>query len=56
MWASTNAPADEIVIEAVVTKADGSIVKYGTVSYYHRNPLKRLVWFLRVAARRLLHA
>ena len=29
-------------IEAVVYRADGRVEKLGIISYYHRNPLKRL--------------
>lgn len=29
-------------IEAVITRADGSVEDLGVVAYYHRNPLKRL--------------
>lgn len=31
----------EITIEAVVTRADGTVERYGAVAYYHRNPLRR---------------
>jgi len=31
-------------IEAVITRADGSVENLGTISYYHRNPLKRAWW------------
>ena len=33
-------------IEAVITRADGRIERLGVVSYYHRNPLRRLAWHL----------
>lgn len=31
-------------IELIVTRADGTIEDLGVVSYWHRNPLKRLAW------------
>ena len=31
-------------ISAVVTKADGTVIDYGVVAYYHVNPLRRW-WF-----------
>ena len=34
-------------IEATVIRADGTREELGVVSYYHRNPLKRLAWRLR---------
>jgi len=45
MFAKT--PARELSIEAVVIRADGTREDLGTVSYWHRNPLKRLVHWLR---------
>ena len=38
--------AREATIEAVVTRADGTVENLGTVSYWHRNPLKRLIFKL----------
>ncbi len=34
----------ETSIEATVTRADGRIEHLGTISYYHKNPLRRLLW------------
>lgn len=34
----------EATISAVITRADGTIEDLGVVSYWHRNPLRRLVW------------
>jgi hypothetical protein len=31
-------------IEAVVIRKDGTRQNLGTVSYWHRNPLMRLLW------------
>lgn len=36
-----------IAIEAVVTRADGTVEDLGTVSYWHVNPMRRLIWTLR---------
>lgn len=36
------AKAEMASISAVVTRADGTVEDYGVVSYYHRNPLRRL--------------
>lgn len=37
----------EASIEAVVIRADGRREDLGVVSYWHRNPLKRIAWNLR---------
>lgn len=42
----------EVVIEAVVVRADGSTENLGTVSYWHRNPLRRVAHWVRTAFRR----
>lgn len=34
----------EVTISAVVTRADGTVEDLGVVSYWHANPLKRLLW------------
>ena len=39
-----DARISEASIEAVVTRADGSVERLGTIAYYSRNPLKRLAW------------
>ncbi|MDR3473320.1 MAG: hypothetical protein P4M09_16800 [Devosia sp.] len=31
-------------ISAVITRADGRIEDLGTISYWHRNPLRRWAW------------
>ena len=38
----TNAKSMEI--EAVITRADGTVERLGTVGYWHANPIKRLIW------------
>lgn len=40
----TNVPAREATIEMVVTRADGTVENLGVVSYWHKNPIKRLAW------------
>lgn len=37
----------EASISAVVIRADGRREDLGVVSYWHRNPLKRLAWRLK---------
>ncbi len=34
----------ESSIEATITRADGRVEHLGTISYFHRNPLRRLAW------------
>ena len=34
----------QVSIDAVVIRADGTREDLGTVSYWHKNPLRRLVW------------
>lgn len=43
---TVNEKAREASIEATIIRADGSIERLGTVSYWHRNPLRRLAWRL----------
>ncbi len=39
--------ASEIVVQAVVTRADGSVENLGVVSYWHKSLWKRLSWRLK---------
>ena len=41
---SADSRAREATIEMVVTRANGTVENLGVVSYWHRNPLKRLAW------------
>jgi len=41
-----NSNLSEASIEAVVIRADGTRENLGVVSYYHKNPLKRLYYKL----------
>lgn len=38
------AGAREATISIVVTRADGTVENLGVVSYWHKNPFKRLAW------------
>ena len=40
----------EATVSAVITRADGSTEDLGVISYWHKNPLRRLLW----RARKLL--
>lgn len=37
----------EASIECTIIRADGTIERLGVISYWHRNPLKRLAWRFR---------
>lgn len=37
----------EAQIQAVVIRADGTREDLGTISYYHKNPLRRWFWRLK---------
>lgn len=39
-----NAKVRQATLEAVVIRADGTVENLGVVSYYHKNPLKRLFY------------
>jgi hypothetical protein len=34
----------EAQITAVITRADGTVEQLGVVSYWHKNPFKRILW------------
>jgi hypothetical protein len=36
--------AKEIMVEAVITRADGTVERLGTITYWHKNPIKRFIW------------
>jgi hypothetical protein len=48
--AFSNAKEAEII--ATVIKADGTVIEYGVVSYWHKNPIKRLIWNIKKLFRR----
>ena len=35
-------------LQAVIIRADGTRVELGTIAYFHKNPLKRMLWKLKV--------
>ncbi len=36
--------AKQLSITAVVTRANGTVEDLGVISYWHKNPFKRLAW------------
>lgn len=43
---SVEATAQEVSVSAVIIRRDGTREDLGVISYWHRNPLKRLLhWF-----------
>lgn len=44
MKTETRSRPREVSIEAVVIRADGTKQNLGTIAYWHRNPLMRLLW------------
>lgn len=36
--------AKEASISAVITRADGTVEDLGKIAYWHKNPLRRLLW------------
>lgn len=40
----TSSEAKEVVLEAVITRADGTKENLGAIAYWNKNPLKRLLW------------
>ena len=40
----------EMSIEAVVIRADGTREDLGKISYWHKDPVQRLIWWLRQRA------
>jgi hypothetical protein len=49
---NVNAQIESAEIEAVIIRADGTRVNLGTIAYYHRNPLKRLIYWLKTRIKR----
>lgn len=37
-------PVKSVTLEAVITRADGTVEPARTLAYWHRNPLRRLWW------------
>jgi len=36
--------AKEIQLIATITRADGTVEHLGVIDYWHKNPIKRLIW------------
>lgn len=34
----------QVTVDAVVIRADGTRENLGTIAYFHKNPLRRLIW------------
>jgi hypothetical protein len=41
---TSEAKVKQMEISAIITRADGTIENLGTIQYWHKNPLKRLLW------------
>ena len=39
-----NGNAKSLELVARIVKADGTIVELGTIDYWHKNPIKRIIW------------
>lgn len=39
--------AKEIELYATVTRADGTVEQLGVIDYWHKNPIKRIIWKLK---------
>jgi hypothetical protein len=36
--------AKEIHLIATITRADGTVEHLGVIDYWHKNPIKRIIW------------
>lgn len=43
---AAEAEVPRITLAVKVTRADGSVEDHGVVAYYHKNPLRRVLWRL----------
>lgn len=41
---TSEAKVKEMVLSAVITRADGTVIDLGAIQYWHSNPLKRFIW------------
>jgi len=41
---TSEAQVKQMEISAIITRADGTIENLGTIQYWHKNPLKRIIW------------
>ena len=39
--------AKEIQFIATITRADGTVEELGVIDYWHKNPIKRIIWRLK---------
>lgn len=46
--------AKEAKLSAVITRADGTVEHLGTIAYWHKNPLRRLLWAIRNAIKQAI--
>jgi hypothetical protein len=42
-----NINAKELQLSARIVRADGTVVELGTIDYWHKNPIKRIIWRLK---------
>jgi len=40
----SEAQVKQMEISAIITRADGTVENLGTIQYWHKNPLKRIIW------------
>ena len=48
----TDCNAKSIELVATIIRADGTVEELGVVDYWHKNPIKRLIWSLKQLFRR----
>jgi hypothetical protein len=53
MEVTSKSKVKRATLEAVIIRADGTRESLGVVSYYHRNPIYRLAFVVRLVFRRL---
>ena len=41
---TSEAQVKQMEISAIITRADGTVENLGTIQYWHKNPLKRIIW------------
>ena len=41
---NTNAKVKQMELSAIIIRADGTKEDLGTIQYWHKNPLKRIIW------------
>ena len=41
---TTQTKVKEMVLSAVITRADGTVQDLGAIQYWHSNPIKRFIW------------